>query len=118
MSTSYWRGSFIWFLKANAVVWAINSSLLAILLLLGFSWVNSGYFSKITLFETGISFLVAGALAFSGSALPSKAREVVLKSGEQWSIEKLRRSEKRANKYIVLAAILLVESILISFLGA
>jgi hypothetical protein len=50
--------------------------------------------------------------------LPSKTREVVLKSDEKWSLEKLRKSEKRANKYIVLAVILLVESILISLLGA
>jgi hypothetical protein len=78
----------------------------------------SGYFSKITLIETGVSFLVGGALAFSGSILSSKTKEYVLKSDEQWSIEKLRKSERKANKYIILAVILFVESILISFFGA
>jgi hypothetical protein len=78
---------------------------------------SSGYFSKITLLETGIAFLIGGAIAFSGSIFPSKAKEHVLKSDEKWSIERLRESEKRANKYIFLAVFLFVESIIISFLG-
>ena len=118
MADSYWQKSLIWVLKANLVIWVINSVLFVILLVLGFSWANSGYFSKITLLETGVSFLVGGALAFSGSALPSKAKEQILKKDEEWSIEKLRSSEKRANKYLVLAVILFVECLIASFLGA
>ena len=80
--------------------------------------VFSGYFSKITLLETGIALLIGGALAFSGSVLSSKAREHILKSDENWSMEKLRKTEKRANKYIVFALFLFFESIIISFLIA
>jgi hypothetical protein len=111
----------VWFLKGNLVVWAINGVLFAIMGLSGSSWVNliaSGYFSKITFLETGATFLVGGALAFSGSLLPSKAREQILKTdNEPWSMEKLRRGEKRANKYIMLALILFVESLLVAFMG-
>jgi hypothetical protein len=110
----------IWILQRNLIIWAVNGLLFVILVLLGSSLTNlifSGYFSKITLLETGVSFLVGGALAFSGSILPSKAKEYVHKSDEQWSIEKLRKSEKRANKYIILAVILFAESILVSFFG-
>jgi hypothetical protein len=102
------------------IIWAANGFLFAILVLGGSSLTNlasSGYFSKVTLLETGIAFLISGAIAFSGSILPSKAKEYVRKSDENWSIEKLRKSEKRANKYIFLAVFLFVESLIISFLG-
>ena len=111
----------IWFLKGNLVVWAVNGVLFAILGLSGFGWANlivSGYFSKITFVETGVAFLVGGALAFSGSLLPNKAREQILKTADEpWSMEKLRRGEKRANKCIILALILFVESLLVAFAG-
>lgn len=107
-------------LKANAILWAINALLFAVL---GFPGGNltglasSGYFSKVTLLETGISFLVAGAIAFSGSVLPSKAKEYAHKTEEKWSMDKLRKSEKRANKYIALAVVLFAESLLIALGG-
>jgi hypothetical protein len=118
MADSYWQRSFIWILKANLVLWAINAVLFAILLFVGFSWANSGYFSKITLLETGIAFLVGGAMAFTGSALPSKAKGQILRKEDDWSIENLRSSEKRANKYLILAVILFLECLAASFLGA
>ena len=120
MTRSSLRKWSIWILKANAIVWAVNGLLLAILVLLGFSWgalFFSQFFSKITLLETGVVFLVGGALAFSGSISLSKTKEYFLKSEEKWSTDKLRESEKRANKYLAFAVILFAESILISFLG-
>lgn len=120
MANASWQRLLIWVLKGNLLIWGINALIFAILVLSGFTWTNlafSGYFSKIALFETGISFLVGGAIAFSGSVLPSKAKEYALRSDGQWSIEKLRKSEKKANKYIILAIILLIESIIISLLG-
>jgi hypothetical protein len=121
MTDSYWQNQLIWLLKANLVIWVVNAILLLILSFSGSNVINlafSGYFSKVTLLETGISFLVGGMLAFSGSVLPSKAKEYAFKSDERWSIEKLKKSEKNANKYLILAAILFVESILVSFFGA
>ncbi len=117
MADSYWHKSFIWVLKANAVIWVINV-VLFIILFFGFSWVISGYFSKITLLETGISFLIGGAMAFSGSALPAKAKDQILRKDEPWSIDSLRSSEKRANKYLILAVIVFIECLAASFLGA
>ncbi len=79
--------------------------------------VSSAFFSKITLLETGIALLIAGAVAFSGSVLPSKAKEYASKSNERWSIETLKKSEKRANKFIAMAIIIFSESLLISLFG-
>jgi len=111
----------VWFLKGNLVVWAVNGVLFAVLGVSGFGWGNlivSGYFSKITFLETGAAFLVGGALAFSGSLLPNKAREQILKTADEpWSMEKLRRGEKKANKYIILALVLFVESLLVALVG-
>ncbi len=120
MSNSLWRNTFVWVLKANVVIWAINGVFLGLLGLPGSNWSGllfSSFFSKVFLLETGISFVVGGALAFSGSVLPSKTKEYVLKSEEQWSIEKLRKSEKKANKYLILAILLLLESIILSLFG-
>ncbi len=110
-----------WILKGNVIVWAINVVLLVILMSSGATLaqlIAGAYFSKITLFETGIAFLVAGAVAFSGSASTTEVSEALRKSGQRWSLERLRKSEKRANKFIVLAVLLFVESLIISFLGA
>lgn len=117
MSNPYWQKTFMWVIKADLVVWAINAVSFAILALSGLNWATFGFFSKIALLETGISFLLGGALAFSGSALPSKAKGQVLRKDEEWSIDKLRSSEKRANKYLILAVILFVECLIASFLG-
>jgi hypothetical protein len=121
MSRSSSQMYLIWFLKGNLVVWVLNGVLFAVLGLSGFNWVNligSGYFSKITFLETGAVFLLGGALAFSGSILPSKAKEQILKTtDEPWSMEKLRKSERKANKYIILALILFLESLLVASLG-
>jgi hypothetical protein len=110
----------IWILRGNLVVWSVNALLFVTLVMSGSilsSLVSSGYFSKMTLLETGICFLVGGAIAFSGSVSSTKIKELIRKSDEQWSIDKLHKSEKRANKYIALAILLFVESLVVSFLG-
>ena len=110
----------IWILKANVILWVINGLLLLALLASGSGFnyiVDSNLFSKITLFETGVIFIVGGAIAFSGSASSSKIKEHFLKSREQWTMEKLRTHEKKANRYLLLAAVIFVESLLISILG-
>ncbi len=110
----------IWIGKANLIVWTINAVVFAVLAAISTGWAEllfSGYFSKITLLETGVAFLAAGAIAFSGSVLPSKAKEYSRKTNEKWSMDQLRKSEKKANKYVALAIILFIESLIVSFLG-
>ena len=107
-----------WEIKLNAIIWAANFLIFVILTLAVHNTaLMSAYFSKISFLETGITFLVGGIIAFSSSVLPSKAREYVSKKEEHWSIDTLKIGEKRANKYLLLATMLFVESILISVLG-
>jgi hypothetical protein len=115
MSKLAWQTLIIWLLKASLVIWAINGVLLIVLVLFGYS--VSGFFSKITFLETGVALLVGGALAFLGSASASKSKELINKTHEKWSIDTLRRNEKRANKYFMFAVIMFAQSILISVLG-
>ena len=121
MANAYWKNLVIWVLEADLAVWGINVLIFGVFLLLGNSWSAlflSGFFSKVSLLETGVLFLIGGVIAFSGSVLPSKTKEHLFKmEDERWSIEKLRRSERKANKYIILAAVLLIEAVAISFLG-
>lgn len=109
-----------WILKANLVIWMANIVFFLIISLMGIDFgsiIYSSFFSKITLGETGIALVIAGGLAFSDSALSSKAKEQLLKSEEKWSVEKLRASEKKANKFILLSLILFLECLVIAFLG-
>jgi uncharacterized membrane protein len=115
MSESYWQKQFTWILKANLIIWALNALIFVILIITSFSVLN--YFGKITLLETGLCFLVGGAIAFSGSASTGKANEQISKSSERWSIEKLKSREKKANRYLLLAGILLIECLIISLFG-
>jgi hypothetical protein len=120
MATSTLRLILVWILRASLIIWVINLFLFVILILFGFSFaqlVSTDYFSKATFLETGLVLLVGGAIAFSGSVGSSKTKELIRKTDENWSIEKLRMSEKRANKFFLFALILFVESIALSFLG-
>lgn len=114
-----WRQSLIWMARANGVIWLVNLALLAVLSLFGFSWLSlllTGYLSKMFFLETGLVLLIGGAMAFSGGVFPSKVREHFGGSSEKWSVEKLRKSEKRANMYLVLGFLLFVQCLLVSFL--
>ncbi len=120
MPHASWRTWVTWLLVGNSVVWVINTVFFSALVFTGSSvagLIGSSFFSKMTLLETGVAFLIGGALAFSGSVLPSKTQEQIFKKGEPWSMEKLKKSEKRANKFIVLALVLFLESLIISLFG-
>ena len=98
----------------------INGIVVLMLILMGNDFqtlLAATILSKLTLLESGITFLTGGIIAFSGSVSASKSKEVLLKSSEQWSIEKLKLSEKTANNYLLLALIILVISVIISVLG-
>ncbi len=110
----------VWLLKANLILWIINATILAFAVGFGNSFeglLSSRFLSILTLLETGVALVVAGAIAFSGSASTSKAKDIIRKTDEPWSIEDLRKSEKRANKYIVFAATVFLEALVISYLG-
>ncbi|MGF3522827.1 MAG: hypothetical protein ACQXXJ_07000 [Candidatus Bathyarchaeia archaeon] len=120
MKTVNWREITVWQLKFNAALWVINGVAAVVICASGSSFqqlINSAFCSKMALLETGVALVVGGFIAFSGSVSASKAKELVLKSNENWSIEKLRAGEKRANKYFLLALILFAESLLISLFG-
>jgi hypothetical protein len=120
MNPFVWKNLALWELKANLIIWLINGVVALTLIFLGNDFqtlLAATIFSKLALLESGIIFLTGGIIAFSGSVSASKSKEVLLKSSEQWSIEKLKSSEKTANKYLLLALIILVVSIIISVLG-
>jgi hypothetical protein len=120
MNPVVWKNLALWELKANVLIWLINGIVVLTLILLGNDFqtlLAATIFSKLALLESGIIFLTGGIIAFSGSVSASKSKEVLLKSSEQWSIEKLKSSEKTANNYLLLALIILVISIIISVLG-
>jgi hypothetical protein len=104
-------------LKANAIVWLINIIILALFFIYGVSTASllqTGYFSKMLLLETGITFLIAGATAFSGSILTSKMREQFLHSTDKFSVEKLRDNENKANLFIIMGILLFLQSLIAS----
>lgn len=107
-----------WTIKLNVIIWVANVIVFVILSLIDYNaTVLQAFFTKALFLETGIIFLVGGILTFSSSVLPSKAREYISKSEEHWSIDTLKTAEKKANKYLLLAVILFIQSIIISFLG-
>ena len=110
----------IWELKANLVMWSINIILIAVLVfVLGFSqsFETSLLISKLTFLECGIIFVVGGIVAFSGSVFASKTRNLMLRGNEHWSINTLRAKEKNANKFLILAIIFFLESLVLAFSG-
>jgi hypothetical protein len=110
----------LWMVKANGIIWVFNLASILILSATGYNGsklLASGYFPKMLLLETGVAFLIGGAMAFSGSIFPSKVREHFMNSKEKWSMENLRRNERKANMYIILAVLLFVQSLIVSLLS-
>ncbi len=70
----------------------------------------------ILLLDAGIIFLVGGLIPLFSSIFPSKVREHVFHYNEEWSQEKHRNSQVKANVYIILGALLLVESLVAGFI--
>jgi hypothetical protein len=118
MTQSPWPSLLKWIIKLNMVIWIFNGFIFAVLAISHWNPdLLYAYFSKVLFLETGIAFLIGGIIAFSSSALPTKAKEHIRQSEEHWSIETLRQGEKRANKYLLLAIVLFIQSILISLIG-
>ncbi len=110
----------IWVLKLNVIVWIVDLVLFGVLVLLGldaFGIVAAGYFSKVLLLEAGVIFVVGGAVAFSSGIFSSKVRDHISHSEERWSVEKLSKSEKKANLFIITGVFLFLQALIVSFFG-
>jgi len=81
-----------------------------------FTLMEDGFFSLILLLDSGIIFLIGGIVAMSSSIFPSKVREHVLHSDEKWSQEKHKKSEQKANLYILTGIFLFLESLVSGFI--
>lgn len=115
-----WQRSIAWALKVNLAFLAINLLLLLFLSLFlkvsVLTLVKDDFFPKIMLLDSGILFLAGGLIAMSSSIFPSKIREYVLHSEEKWTLEKHKKSEMKANLYILAGVLLLLESIVSGFI--
>jgi hypothetical protein len=115
-----WRQPILWVLKVNLTFLMIDLLLLLFLALLlrvsVFSLVKAGFFPMTLLLNSGIVFLAGGLIAMSSSIFPSKIREYVFHSDEKWSQEKQKKSERKANLYILSGVILFLESLFSTYL--
>lgn len=117
---SNWQKSLLWVLRANAIIVAIDLVCLAVWLLLQnanlVAPVRKDFFAVLLLLESALVFLAAGAVAMSTSIFPSKVREYFFRSKEKWSSERHKKSEARANLYILVGILLFLESVGLTFL--
>jgi hypothetical protein len=120
MKSNNWKKLLFWLTKANMVMWIINILLLAVFFLFNhnlIALINSAFFSKTLLLEAGITFLVGGLIVFSSGIISSKVKKEFFHKQQDWSAEKLREDEKKANQYIILGATLFLQSLAVSFLS-
>jgi hypothetical protein len=119
MNTEVLKQILKWEVKAILIIWIVNLSFIVIstIILTDFRFNSNAILSKLTFVETGIILLVGGIISFLGSVSASKNKEFISKTEEHWTIDILRSREKQANKYLILSALLFVQSIIISFIG-
>ena len=115
-----WRKSLFWALKVNFIIIVIDVVLLAIGLLLQnasiIAPIRRDFVMILLLLESALVFLTGGAVAMSTSIFPTKIREHFFRSKEKWSAEKHKKSESRANLYILVGIFLFVESLGLAFI--
>lgn len=115
-----WRQPVTLVLKVNLIFLVIDLLLLLLSsVFLGvdvLSLVKAGFFPMMLLLNCGIIFLAGGLVAMSSSIFPSKIREYIFHSDEKWSEEKQKKSERKANLYILTGIILFLESLVSAFL--
>ena len=83
-----------------------------------FSYTFLPTFVLLALVEGAILLLIAGSLDLTSSVFYTKVRELLYKSREQYSLTEHNQAQRRANAYIVLGAVMIAESVLISFVIA
>ena len=114
-----WLKSVIWALRVNFIIVIFDLILLAVWLLLQSADLivpmRRDLFSVLLFLESALVFLAGGVVAMSGSIFPSKIREHFFRSKEEWSAEKHKKSEARANLYILAGVFLFFESLGLTF---
>jgi NADH:ubiquinone oxidoreductase subunit 5 (subunit L)/multisubunit Na+/H+ antiporter MnhA subunit len=78
--------------------------------------IRNGYLSTMLFIESGIIFLIGGVIAISSSIFFSKIKEHFFHSEERWSTEKQKKSEQKANLYILAGAIMFLESLILALM--
>ena len=115
-----WRKSLFWALKVNFAIVVIDAILLAIGFVLQSASIiaplRRDFVMILLLLESALVFITGGAVAMSTSIFPTKIREHFFRSKEEWSAEKHRKSEARANLYILVGIFLFVESLGLAFI--
>ena len=110
-----WKRQITWILKANLVVLTLDFLILFLLSLFldadMITLVRGGFFPTVLLLDSGLLLLAGGLIAMAHSIFPSKIREYVFHSTEDWSQEKHKEGEKRANLYILAGIVLFLESL-------
>jgi hypothetical protein len=111
-----WQKSIVWALRVNFIFLVIDLGLLLTWLLLYninilAPPVRRDFLSLLLLLESGLVLLIGGSIAMSSSIFVSKIREHIFHSEEKWSKEKQKRSEVRANLYILAGIFLFLESV-------
>ena len=114
-----WLKSVIWALRVNFIIVIFDLILLAVWLLLQSADLivpmRRDLFSVLLFLESALVFLAGGVVAMSGSIFPSKIREHFFRSKEEWSAEKHKKGEARANLYILAGVFLFLESLGLTF---
>jgi hypothetical protein len=114
-----WRKSLFWALEVNFVILIIDAILFAIGFVLQSASIiaplRRDFVIVLLLLESALVFLTGGAVAMSTSIFPTKIREHFFHSKEEWSAEKHKKSEARANLYILVGIFLFVESLGLAF---
>lgn len=117
---SNWRRSISWVLKVNLAFLGINLLLLLFLSLFlkikALLLLEGGFLTLMLLLDSGIIFFVGGFIPMFSSIFPSKIREHVFQSDEEWSQEKHRKSQMKGNVYILLGIVLFVESLISGYI--
>jgi hypothetical protein len=113
-----WRKSIVWILSVNTILLLIDVMLLLILAALYnvdvLTGIRNGYLSTMLFVESGIIFLAGGLVAMTSSIFFGKVKEYVLHSGEKWSAEKQKKSEQKANLYIIAGSLMFLESLVLA----
>lgn len=117
---SKWRQPLLWILRVNSVFIVIDFLLLlvwaAFLNSTSLVWFKSGYLSMMLLLEAGLVFLAGGLVAMSSSIFANKVRNYVFHSDEKWSVERGKKTERKANLCILTGGILFIESLIFALL--